>query len=101
MREPKYYTIHFVPLYADASGEMTDVQAMAHGSFVLPNNVYQLYEHEFVYWEDEWGNQYGDGTTIQAGTYFGGDTITLTAVLKSTAEYTIQFPRHPMRYDFP
>ena len=91
LREPKYYTVHFVPLYADASGEMEDVQAMAHGSFTLPSNVYQLYEHEFVYWQDADGRQYGDGTTIPAGTYWGGDMITLTAVLKSTAEYTIQF----------
>ena len=91
LREPKYYTIHFVPLFEDATGEMEDVQAEAHGSFTLPENQYHLYEHEFIYWQDENGNQYGDMNEIPAGTYLGGDTITLTAVLKASVSYTVQF----------
>ena len=91
LREPKYYTIHFVPLFEDATGEMDDMQAEAHGLFTLPANEYHLYEHEFVYWQDENDNQYSDGSVIPAGTYFGGDTITLTAVLKSEISYTVQF----------
>ncbi len=46
----------------------------------LNKNTYVWFNHTFVKWVDDKGNEYSDEDTIRAGTYDDGSTIILTAV---------------------
>ena len=65
-----------------AVGEMPKVMSTAERDYYIPYRRYSIYDGQFLYWEDNYGNQYADRALIPGGTWTVGEDVTLTAVFQ-------------------
>ena len=72
---------YYVSFSADGStGSMARAKFRFSDDCTLPENQLAKFGYEFDHWDDGNGHTYADKGTIPAGTYEGGDFVTLTAV---------------------